>query len=65
LASYQRNFEAKLVDVIWALFVGIIQLEAIKFQHKRINPDLKSTLRMAEKIIAKATSTGPDNGQRL
>jgi len=47
----------EFVDVIWGLFVGIVQLEDIKSQHKQDNKYLKPTLNMAERIIIDAMST--------
>ncbi|MBW1924816.1 MAG: TetR/AcrR family transcriptional regulator [Deltaproteobacteria bacterium] len=43
-----------LVDVLWGLFVGIVQLEDIKSQGKETNPFLKKTLRLAERLLAQA-----------
>lgn len=44
----------ELLDVIWGLFVGILQLEDIKSQSKRSNGYLKATLQVAEQILVDA-----------
>jgi hypothetical protein len=46
----------EFVDVIWGLFVGIVQLEDIKSQQKPDNKFLKPTLKMAERLIIDAIS---------
>jgi AcrR family transcriptional regulator len=45
-----------LNDVVWALFVGIIQLEDTKAKGKEENPFLRPTLEMAERLIIMATA---------
>ena len=39
------------VDVFWGQFVGIVQLEDIKSQERKDNIYLRSTLKLAEKIL--------------
>lgn len=46
------------VDVFWGLFVGIVQLEDIKSQEKKENAYLKSTLKLAEKILIDSMAKG-------
>jgi len=46
----------ELADVIWGLFVGIIQLEGIKSQQKDGKDYLKPTLKLAERIMVDAMS---------
>lgn len=58
----------QLGDVIWGMFVGIVQLEAIKSQHREGNTFLKPALRLAQKILVDGTAPtrGPeeaDNGR--
>ncbi len=48
----------ELVDVIWGLFVGIVQLEDIKSRGKQANKHLKSTLKLAETMIVDAITIG-------
>jgi TetR/AcrR family transcriptional regulator len=42
----------QLGDVIWGLFVGIVQLEDIKSQHREENSFLEPTLQLAQRILA-------------
>jgi AcrR family transcriptional regulator len=49
----------EFVDIIWGLFVGIIQLEDIKSQQKSRNAYLKATLTAAELFLTDAVATGP------
>ena len=44
----------ELVDILWGLFVGLVQLEDIKSQHKGSKKYLGSTLMLAERIISDA-----------
>jgi TetR/AcrR family transcriptional regulator len=46
----------QLGDVIWGTFVGIVQLEAIKSQHREENTFLKPALRLAQRIIVDGTA---------
>ena len=46
----------QLGDVIWGMFVGIVQLEAIKSQHREENTFLKPALRLAQRIIIDGTA---------
>lgn len=52
----------EFVDVIWGLFVGIVQLEDIKSQDKNENVFLERTLKLAQKIVMNAMS--PPEGSR-
>jgi AcrR family transcriptional regulator len=57
----------QLGDVIWGMFVGIVQLETIKSQHREGNTFLKPALRLAQRILVDGTAPtmGPeevDNG---
>jgi len=46
----------QLGDVIWGTFVGIVQLEAIKSQHREENTLLKPALRLAQRILVDGTA---------
>ena len=46
----------QLGDVIWGTFVGIVQLEAIKSQHRDANTFLKPALRLAQRILVDGTA---------
>ncbi len=46
----------QLGDVIWGTFVGIVQLEAIKSQHREENTFMKPALRLAQRIIVAGTA---------
>ena len=43
-------------DVVWALFVGVIQLEDSKGRGKGESPFLKPTLELAERLVIAATA---------
>jgi len=43
-----------LVDVVWGLFTGIVQIQDIKSRHKTENPYLKPTLKLAQRMMADA-----------
>lgn len=47
----------EFVDVLWGCFVGVVQLEDIKSQDKPANTYLRSTLKLAERILAESMST--------
>jgi len=49
--------EYEFVDVLWALFVGIVQLEDIKSQHRQESVFLVPTLKLAQRIVADAMSS--------
>jgi TetR/AcrR family transcriptional regulator len=44
----------QMVDVLWGLFVGIIQLEDIKAGHKKAAGRLQSTLQLAQELLVAA-----------
>lgn len=44
----------EFTDTIWAQFVGIVLIESIKFQSKKLGRYMKSTLQLAEKLIIDA-----------
>lgn len=46
----------QFVDVLWGLFVGIVQLEDIKSQHREENKFLKPVLKLAQRILTDAMS---------
>lgn len=48
--------EFQLADVIWGIFVGIVQLEGIKSQYKDGKDYLEPTLKLAERIVVDAMS---------
>ena len=45
------------VDVLWGLFVGIVQLEDIKSQHRQENRFLKPVLKLAQRMMTNAMSS--------
>jgi len=47
----------RFVDVLWGLFVGIVQLEDIKSQHRQENRFLKPVLKLAQEIMTDAMSS--------
>jgi len=51
----------EFVDVLWGLFVGIIQLEEIKSRREKHSPYLKPALKMAERILAEAVARPKKN----
>jgi AcrR family transcriptional regulator len=56
----------RFVDVIWGLFVGVVQLEDIKSQNSDENRFVGPTLKLAEKLIIDAMTPAedaPDDGQ--
>jgi hypothetical protein len=59
---FRKTNVYQLVDVIWGLFVGIVQLEDIKSQHREENPFLKPTLRLAQMILIDGTAPISDSG---
>ena len=50
----KRTNPYELVDILWGLFVGLVQLEDIKSQHKGSKKYLGSTLMLAARIISDA-----------
>jgi len=46
----------ELADIFWGLFVGIVQLEERKSRGKKESPYLRSTLKLAERILAEAVA---------
>jgi AcrR family transcriptional regulator len=48
----------EFVDVLWGMFVGIVQLEDIKSQGRPENRFLRPTLKLAERVLAESMSTG-------
>ncbi len=47
----------QFVDVLWGLFVGIVQLEDIKSQHRQQNKFLKPVLKLAQRIMTNSMSS--------
>jgi hypothetical protein len=46
------------VDVVWGLFVGVVQLEDIKTQNSPENRFIRPTLNLAERLIIDAMTPG-------
>lgn len=44
----------QLTDILWGLFVGIIQLDGIKSQSKQEDVHLQPTLKLAEELVVEA-----------
>ena len=48
----------EFVDVVWGLFVGVVQLEDIKTQNSPENRFIRPTLNLAERLIIDAMTPG-------
>ena len=55
----------QLVDVVWATFVGIIQLEDIKSKNKGFNKYLRPTMRLAENLIVEAIAANREKRSKM
>lgn len=53
----------EMADIIWALIVGIIQLEDIKSDTQKNHRLKENTLRLAEKLIASALGANKSKGK--
>jgi len=54
----------EMADVIWALIVGVIQLEDIKSDDQKGNKLKENTLRLAEQLIAEALSVNKEKTKK-
>lgn len=54
----------EIADVIWALIVGVIQLEDIKSDDQKGNKLKENTLRLAEQLIAESLSVNKEKTKK-